>query len=183
MKKLLLFFLLVPLVSFGQTSTNIFFGIDLEKDWYTLSGLSGITYETYVLKNPSSPLIGVELDKSIYNLISLNLLEIGLNFQLFFETKQFSDNKTFFSNLSPNILLGELKFKSSDELWETGIDKFSDLFSMLSKKYGLPSQMDGDSEGGNEFITFAWERKTFKIILNLNGKRNKEFIQLMYQKL
>ena len=113
----------------------------------------------------------------------MNLLEIGLNFQLFFETKQFSDNKTFFSNLSPNILLGELKFKSSDELWETGIDKFSDLFSMLSKKYGLPSQMDGDSEGGNEFITFAWERKTFKIILNLNGKRNKEFIQLMYQKL
>ena len=167
----------------GKQAQIFFFVIDLEKDWYTLSGLSGITYESYVLKNPSSPLIGVELDKSIYNLISLNLLEIGLNFQLFFETKQFSDNKTFFSNLSPNILLGELKFKSSDELWETGIDKFSDLFSMLSKKYGLPSQMDGDSEGGNEFITFAWERKTFKIILNLNGKRNKEFIQLMYQKL
>ena len=178
MKKL--FFSLIVIschLTFAQIVSNNFFGIDLDKDWYTLTEQSGIAYAISKNQYPNSPLVIVELDESIYNLINSDLLEIGLDLKLGFEKKQVSD----FNNLFPVNLLGSVEFQSTSEYRLIGIDKFSKLFSLLIKKYGFPSQMIVASDPNIDSGTFIWERKNLSILINLNAANNKS-IQLIYSK-
>ena len=178
MKKL--FFSLIVIscqLTFGQIGSNNFFGIDLDKDWYTLTEQSGIAYTLFKHQNPDSPLVTVNLHESISNLINPDLLEIGLDLKLGFEIKQVSD----FDNLFPIHLFGSVKFQSLSEYRLIGIDKFSKLFSLLVKKFGFPTQMAVASDPDIDSGTFVWERKNFSILINSNAANNKS-IQLIYSK-
>jgi len=157
--------------------SNIFFGIDLDKDWYTLTEQSGLSYTLFKNQNPDSQFVTVNLHKSIYNLINPDLLKIGLDLKLGFEIKQVSD----FNNLFPIHLFGSVKFKSLSEYRLKGIDKFSNLFSLLVKKFGFPTQMTVASDPGIDSAAFVWERENFLILINLNAANNKS-IQLIYSK-
>ena len=175
MKKLLFLLFFIPLVSFGQKSSHIISGIDLNKDWVTLTNQSVLSYffqEDYRKKNN---LPGVAMDIAEDYLISnvdKDFLNIGFtDLVLIFPMNNQSNLKT----LEPTIFTATLKYDSSTDYETLNSKDFSKIAYILMNQFGTPNSSIKKNWGSN----FEWNFDNAQLMLNSNET---DHIALIYQK-
>ena len=164
MKKLLLLsaFLIFTSSLISQTTSHRIFDIDLNKDWYTLTGQSAIAYymqEDFKKKN-NKPGVAVEMDEEyLINNADKEFLELGLyEIILIFEQGQQNNLR----NISPSMMtINLMKYGKSEKSAENKI--FSKLSSLLMNQFGPPSSTMKKEWGAS----FQWELTDASIVLNL----------------
>ena len=171
MKKLLLLSaLLIFGFSFGQTSSHIVFGIDLNKDWYTLTEQSATAYfiqEDFKKKN-NQPGVSVDISEEYLNSNGdKEFLGIGtFEIVLVFEQGQQSNLK---DALPSSMLINLSKYGKSEK--SAKMKAFSKLSSLLMNQFGAPSSTMKKDWGSN----FQWNLTNAQIMLNLQYEEIKIF--------
>ena len=82
MKILLYFFLCINFLTIHSQVSN-FYGIDMNKDWYSLTDLSKISYEIYSHEFPDAPYVSAPPCKtlSLAQFYKLGLGDVQLHFE------------------------------------------------------------------------------------------------------
>ena len=191
MKKLFLLLIFIPIVSFGQeqtkpfiikkslngkTSSHIFFGIDLNSDWYSLTDLSKLSHTIPNDLNPNAPFKYVPLSESIFSSVNIDLKQLGFEILLGFPSD--SGSISDFNKFPPSILNASFKYSNTS----VGIDKLSALFALIVKKYGFPDEMLSNKDPNIDTGNFIWSGKNYSITVSFKPS-NKNVITLIYFKL
>jgi len=175
MKKLLLILLCLPMIGFGQISSHIISGIDLNKDWYTLSNQSVSAYymqEQFRIEN-NLPGVGVNFDENyLLNYADKDFLNIGFtDFMLIFP----QGNQSNLDKVEPKQFYAFLKYKSETDYNALNEKVFTNIASILMEQFGPPNKTMKKSWGA----MFEWSFDNAQIILNTNKT---EHISLVYTK-
>jgi len=163
------------MIGLGQDSSHIIYGIDLNKDWYTLSNQSAAAYfiqEQFRIEN-DIPGVGVSLDENyILNYADKEFLNIGFtNIMLVFP----QDNQSNLDKIQPEQFYAILKYKSETD-YETFNEKaFANIAFVLMSQFGPPNKTMKESWGAN----FEWNLDNAQILLNTNKT---DHISLIYIK-
>ena len=159
MKILLSLYLCVNFLTIHSQVSN-FYGIDMNKDWYTLTDQSGMYYDVYSVEYPDNPYVSVSPKKSL----SLDKFEkIGLgNIQLHFERNVNSD----FHFFKPTLCTANKVYIDDGDFNLIGQKDFTNVKSDLIQKYGQPSQ----NVNGTVAKTSYWNSTNYEIALTLDLK-------------
>ena len=189
MKKLLLVFLFIPLVSFGQgrgleetkkqlrllaeriksdptfddkvglisneskTSNHIFFGLDLNKDWYSLTDYSQLNYVFFKKDNPNQSIMYVKPNDLSYGNLKQDdnwrikeFKKLGFKLMLGFPTDYINRDlkhiptkliATYnYVNINNRYKFDKYVNKDRSYEQEEGVEKLIDLISLLNHYYG-----------------------------------------------
>ena len=176
MKTLLLILLLVPMISFGQTSSHIISGIDLNKDWFTLTNQASQAYwmQEKFRKENNLPGVGVELDKKyLSEFADKALLKIGFtDFILIFP----QGNQKNLDIVEPMHFYAKKTYPSEIDYDTLNEKDFANIAYILMLQYGAPNKTMKKHWGA----MFEWNFENAKIVLNTNKT---DHINLSYIKL
>jgi len=139
MKKILLLLLFIPLVSFGQKSSHVISGIDLNKDWFTLTNQSVSSYFVQEIYRKKLNLEGVsmDIDKDYLNnyvdkdFLSIGFTDLVLNFP--------AGNQSNLSTLEPTFFIATLKYGSNNEYLTNSSKDFNKIVYILMNEFDAPS--------------------------------------------
>ena len=175
MKKLVLILLFVPLICFTQNSSHIISGIDLNKDWSTLTNQSTLSYYSQEVYRKKLNLEGVsmEIDENYLNsyvdkdFLSVGFTDLVLNFPM--------ENQSNLNTLEPTIFMATKKYDSNIEYSTNSSNDFNKIVYLLMNQFGTPNSTMKKSWGAS----FEWNFSNAQLILNSNKS---EHITLMYLK-
>lgn len=168
MKILLSLYLYVNFLTIHSQVPN-FYGIDMNKDWYSLTDLSKISYEIYSHEYPDAPYVSAPPCKAL-SLAQFNNLGLG-DVQLHFERNVNSD----FHFFKPTMCSANKVYMDDGDFDLIGQKDYTNVKSDLIQKYGQPSQ----NVNGTVAKTSYWNSTNYEIALTLDLK-NLELI-LMYR--
>ena len=158
-----------------QTS-NIFFGVDLDYDWYTLTNLSKRTYfENEIMHQKDQPFITVPLSLETINSFNSNFRKFNFRFSVAFE----KGKQQILRELSPGILYGLIEFKSYEKTFY--LNRFREILTLFNDKYGPYSEYVGDNKSDGRG-TYSWKLPHRQIILSFMPKYE-NVIELVYFKI
>ena len=175
MKKLILLLLFIPLVSFGQNSSHIISGIDLKKDWFTLTNQSVFSYYSQEVYRKKLNLEGVsmDIDENYLNsyvdkdFLSIGFTDLVLNFP--------AGNQSNLNKLEPTFFMATLKYDSNIEYSTNSSNDFNKIVYSLMNQFGAPNSTMKKSWGAS----FEWNFSNAQLVLNSSKS---EHITLMYLK-
>ena len=175
MRKLFFLLLFIPLVSFGQNSSHIISGIDLNKDWFTLTNQSVFNYynqEVY-RKNLNLEGVSMDIDENYLNsnvdkdFLNIGFTDLVLNFTM--------GNQSNLNTLEPTIFMATLKYDSYNEYKENSSNAFNKIVYLLMNQFGAPNSTMKKDCGSS----FEWNFNNAQLVLNSNKT---DHITLMYLK-
>lgn len=152
----LLFLLFVGAKSM-QAQPLIFYGIDLNSDWYTLTNISRFDYDMYNMQNPESKMISVAPHKelSITEFNSMGIEEILLGFPT---------GARDLNLLKPDICLGRHRYSSESDFNSNAYRDFNALLEKFKKTYGQPS----DNVAGSLATSVKWAFSNQHIFISID---------------
>ena len=170
MKKLILFSLFLNVIlTYGQSSTHIIAGIDLNNNWNDLTNLDVYTYVRQE-RNKNENSMGVITTISEEYLKENAQKEfLGINFSLFRLVFPFGKNEI--EKLSPIIFMARKNYNSDNE--HSKLNDFNKLAYILMNQFGTPSS----TEKGDWGSSFQWEFSNANLNLYLTKK---EHLNLIY---
>ena len=158
-----------------QKSSHSLFGIDLNKDWYTLTDVSGKSYflEQEHRKKNNIPGVAMRFSEDyLQKNANIDFLNIGFSDLTGIYPKDGGGN---LDKISPYIFLATLKY-NSDNLYEVkSSDAFNKITYMLMNQFGAPDSSTKAKWGAS----LEWKFSNAELILNSNKKQH---ITLMYIK-
>ena len=176
MKKLILIATFVSLQSFMKSTviaqTITFFGLDLNKDFYSLTDASAISYDQYQFENPNSKSIPFYPSKSI-DLSEFKNMGVP-TVVLYFDPGWQGD----FHKLQPSFCMASHFYISQDEFNINGYKDFNILLIKLKQLFGEPNK----NIVGNEANSVAWTLSNQQIVLSLSVIEKKLFILYLPQR-
>ena len=175
MNKLILLLLFIPLVSFGQDSSHIISGIDLNENWYTLTNQSQLSYFVQEDNRKKQNLQGVTMDideKYLDSNADKDFLDIGftdlvLNFPM--------GNQSNLNTLEPTIFMATKKYSSEKDYNAYNLEDFNKIVFVLMNEYGAPNSTMKKDWGAS----FEWNLTNAQLMLTSNKTQH---IVLMYLK-
>tara|TARA_B100001094_G_scaffold209945_1_gene203847 strand:+ start:171 stop:704 length:534 start_codon:yes stop_codon:yes gene_type:complete len=175
MKKLILLLLFIPLVSFGQDSSHIISGIDLNKDWFTLTNQSvGSYYNQEVYrKNLNLEGVSMDIDKKYLDsnadkdFLDIEFTDLVLNFPM--------GNQSSLNTLEPTIFMATKKYSSEKDYNAYNLEDFNKIVFILMNQYGAPNSTMKKDWGAS----FEWNLTNAQLMLTSNKTQH---IVLMYLK-
>lgn len=158
--KILLLLYLAPIICFSQTQTStdkyIFFGIDLNMDWYTLTNQSALRYYLEDQDKQSKFVItdcDFIIEKIDPRFINLGFQELLLIFQKGF--------KGDLINLKPDIFLARITYSDINEYVINSKNDIEKSIALLNLEFGTPVlNMKKD-----EYAIYKWKGVHNEIIL------------------
>lgn len=174
MNRIVLLFLIIPMIGNTQIIEHDFFGIKLGADWYTLTNYSGETYWEFDNDplNAHIPWIitGFEyshdkIDKDFFN---IGFQELLLGFE--------RENQGSLSELSPEFFLARKTFKNRADYLQNHQKDLAELLQMIKSEFGLADlNMVRD-----EFEVYNWDKSYYQI--SLTCRLDEQMIMVMYTK-
>lgn len=158
--KLILSFYFFLQLAIVHSQVNDFYGIDMNKDWYSLTDLSKISFEIHFHENPDAPYVSVPTSKSL-SLEQFSVLGLS-DVQLYFNRNSPSDFHIF----KPMMCTANIIYKNDDDFNIIGQKDLSKVKSDLIKKYGQPTQ----NVNGTVAKTSHWDSTNYEIALTLDLK-------------
>jgi hypothetical protein len=156
MKKALLIFLFLWAKTINAQPI-IFFGIDLNSDWYTLTNISKQDYVIYTWDNPESKTICVAPRKelSIAEFTSMGIDKISLCFSV---------GERDLNLLKPEFCLGRHNYESESEFKSNAYRDFNILLEKFKKIYGQPSE----NNSGEAATAVQWVFSNQQIFISID---------------
>lgn len=155
-----------------ESQTLNFFGIDLNKDFYSLTDASAISYDQYQYENPNSKSIPFYPSKSI-DLSEFKNMGVP-TVVLYFDPGWQGD----FHKLQPSFCMASHFYISQDEFNINGYKDFNILLIKLKQLFGEPNK----NIVGNEANSVAWTLSNQQIVLSLSVIEKKLFILCLPQR-
>ena len=176
MKKLLLLFtLLISNISFGQNTSDTILGIDLNKDFYTLTNGSALGYIQGGEQNITENLPGVTYDISEEYLINYANKEfLRIDFNEFFLVFPYSGSSAGLNELKPGILIARKKYNSKSEYEANNLNDFNKVVYLLMNQFGAPKSTRNEHWG----VLFEW--KFPNATLSLKTHNIEQAVTLIY---
>ena len=143
-----------------NSQVSNFYGIDMNKDWYSLTDLSKISYEIYSHEFPDAPYVSVPPCKTI-SLAQFNKLGLG-DVQLHFERNVNSD----FHFFKPKMCSASKVYNDDAAFNTVGPKDYTKVKSDLIQKYGQPTQ----NVNGTVAKTSYWNSTNYEVVLTLDLK-------------
>ena len=172
MKTLLLILLLVPMISFGQTSSHIISGIDLNKDWYTLTNLSELSYYDSWVSTGQKFANALINENYLKENAFKGFLKIGFErIILVFGDKDIVDRDLH--KLSPYCFIAT---KEYDNI--INYNDFDVVLNVLKFQYGKPNKVENNDWGD----LVEWNFDNAQILLTTKKNETRPFFQLLYLK-
>jgi hypothetical protein len=170
--RFLLVFAFSPIWCIAQSQNHVFFGIDLNKDWYTLTNYSKIGYSrTNADSLNKDPFIFTDINFFIKT-VELHPVFDGVDeFVAGFERIKNPD----LTLLKPELFLARINY-SSEEYELKGKKDALRILSIVKNEFG-------DAELNmvrDEYSTYTWERVNYNIILTT--RKDALMTMLMYMK-
>ena len=169
---ILVILFVLPVLGFSQSPNHIFFGINLNLDWYSLTNISKLTYdevnEDELNKNP---LIFTDID---YYLETAELHPVFEGIDEFVVGFQRMENPDL-NLLKPEMFLARIKY-SPEEYDLKGKNDALRILTFVKNNFG-------DAELNmvrDEYSTYKWGRVNFDIVLTT--RKDDLMTTLMYFK-
>ena len=172
MRILILVLLFNPFNSFGQYSSHIISGIDLNKDWYTLTNQSQLSY--VINENVDYQSVSMDIDKNYLNSnVDKDFIDIGFtSLVLSFPNL----NQSNLDVLKPTMLVASLKYESDYVYSKNSSKDFNQIVYLLMNQFGTPNSSMKKDWGS----AFDWKFDNAQLMLNSNKTAH---ISLVYLKL
>jgi hypothetical protein len=132
-KNILLICALIPLICYGQSNKHIFFGIDLDSGWKSLTNQQALAYFIQD-QDKNSNFIITDCDH-ISDKIDTKFLNIGFKELLLIFPK---GNKGKLANLNPDMFLARISYTDSKEYEGKSNKDIRKILSVLKDEYGEP---------------------------------------------
>ena len=180
MRKCKLLILLVAICNFAQAqnSDHIISGLDLNKDWYTLTNQAALAYFIQETDRKENNEWGIPVDVDqdyLNNNVEPEFLNIGFTELILVFPGGSTASKSELEKLAPNALMAHLKY-SSDGAYESLNKKdFSRIASILMYQFGPPDNTMKKEWGAS----FEWKFENAQIGLTSNKS---DHIVLFYLK-
>ena len=174
---LLLFSLFVSIVSIGQNSSNKILGIDLNKDFYTLTNGSALGYIRGGEQNRTENLPGVTYNISEEYLINYANKEfLRINFNEICLVFPYSGSSVGLNELKPGFLIATKNYNSKSDYEVNNLNDFNLVVYLLMNQFGAPKSTRNEYWG----VLFEW--KFPNITLALKTHNIEQAIRLIYVK-
>ena len=126
-------FILIVQTSFSQTNSHIFFGINLDLDWYSLTNSSPKAY--YLKSEKIKDGYAVTSFEFSHDKIDRGFMDLGFNELLLFFPKGMQNH---LKELKPEIFLARMNYNNTIEYSENIRVDFSKILHFLKKEFGEP---------------------------------------------
>ena len=132
-------FFLISFCCFGQKSSHIISGIELNENWYTLTNQSQLSYfiqEDY-RKKQNLQGVTMDIDEKYLELnvnkdfLSINFTELILNFPM--------GNQSNLNTLSPSVFMATKMYSSQKDYNAYNLEDFNKIVFILMNQYGAPN--------------------------------------------
>lgn len=171
MKKLILFSLFLNFIlTYGQSSTHIIAGIDLNNNWNDLTDLDTITYDMQERDKDENSIGVLTTISEGYLKENAEKEFLEINFSVFRLVFPFG-NSAIVEKLSPIMFMARKNYNSDYEL-STSNDLYK-LAYLLMNQFGTPNS----TEKGDWGSSFQWEFSNANLNLYLTKK---EHLNLIY---
>jgi hypothetical protein len=173
MKKLLLLCLvLLPVFGYAQIPQNIFFGIDLNLDWRSLTNYQQLTYDLIERDTPDEvPYVVTDFEFSVGK-IEQRFLDLGFQELLLCFPK---DGRTSSKDLKPHLFLARNSYSTSDYLSRSRSDILK-IKSLIVERYG-EAELNAVTA---DYSTYKWEGALYQVVLTT--RKDELTTTLMYVK-
>tara|TARA_B100001093_G_scaffold440810_1_gene441562 strand:+ start:706 stop:1245 length:540 start_codon:yes stop_codon:yes gene_type:complete len=166
---------LISVCCFGQKSSHIISGIDLNENWYTLTNQSQLSYFVQEDYRKKQNLQGVTMDidekyleqNVSKDFLSIKFTELILSFPM--------DNQTNLNTLSPSLFMATKMYSSDKEYNTYNLEDFNKIVFILMNQYGAPNSTMKKDWGAS----FEWNLTNAQLILTSNKTQH---IVLIYLK-
>ena len=154
---LIAFLLLLPIKSFSQTNKHMFFGIDLDSDWRSLTNQQ---YLRYWLEDQDTSTKFVIIDcDHIQEKIELKFLNLGFTELLLIFPKGCDQRNV--DNLRPDYFLARIRYSDIVDYTTKSNNDIRKILTLLKDKYDEPElNMIKD-----KYSVYKWESFHYQIIL------------------
>ena len=169
-------FFLISFCCFGQKSSHIICGIDLNENWYTLTNQSGLSYFVQEDYRKKQNLQGVtmDIDEKYLELnvnkdfLSINFTELILNFPM--------GNQSNLNTLSPSVFMATKMYSSQKDYNAYNLEDFNKIVFILMNQYGAPNSTMKKDWGAS----FEWNFSNAQLTLTSNKTQHIVLIYLKY---
>lgn len=153
-------------------SAILFFGIDLNKDFYSITDAGKASYEQFQFENPTSQNIPFYPSKSQ----SLSqLIELGLpKVVIYFPRGESRD----FHFLKPSMCIASKVYLNQQEFDNNAYREYNLLLPKLKVIYGAPT----NNVTGSQAISTAWKLSDQQIVLSLDKSEKKLMLMCLPQR-
>jgi hypothetical protein len=158
------FFLLTFNFSILSFSQNLdFFGIDLNKDFYSLTNASKLSYVRFQEATPKSKYVAFYPSKeiSLSEFEQIGMLEVILYFD-----RDFVGN---LNKLLPSLCMVSKYYNSLDDFSKNAFIDYNKILSNLKTKFGNPSK----NVVGNKASTSVWVISNKQIVFSMDKEEKK----------
>lgn len=171
MIRVTLLYLIFSLSLFSQ-GKNTFFGVDLDKDWYSLTNLSAATYFRANLEQNLEYVVGTFSDETIKSL-DYSFRNLDYEMYLLFEKDLPQPYNKSLSKASPIFLTGFVSINNESEAQEI----FYKTLRLFTKYFGAH-----DSYNSHNFLgSYSWNNSFRQVNLTYISSGNKR-IEFSYMK-
>jgi|TARA_B110000503_G_C7003864_1_gene352699 hypothetical protein len=158
--------LLVSFVSKGQNDTNTILGIDLDKDFYTLTDGSAMGYIIAGEENFTKNIPGASYDISEEYLINnANKEFLKIDFNEIFLTFPYNGSSAGLNKLKPAFLIARKKYNSKSEYEINNLNDFNKVVYLLMNQFGAPKSTRNEYWG----VLFEWKFPNLTLALKTHN--------------
>lgn len=152
--------------------TLLFFGLDLNEDFYSITDASKMSYEQYQFENPTAQNIPFYLSKSQ----SLSqFIELGLpKVVIYFPRGESGD----FHFLKPSMCVASKVYLNQQEFDNNAYREYNLLLPKLKVIYGAPT----NNVTGSQAISTAWKLSDQQVVLSLDKSEKKLMLMCLPQR-
>jgi hypothetical protein len=151
------FLSLIPINVFSQTHKHLFFGIDLDSDWLSLTNQQYLTYWLQD-EDTSSKFVIVDCD-FIQNNIESKFLNLGFKELLLIFPKGCNQRNVY--SLRPELFLARINYSDAVDYTTKSNNDIKKILTLLIDKYDEPElNMIKD-----KYSVYKWEGFNYQIIL------------------
>jgi hypothetical protein len=164
-------------ICFSQNSSHIISGIDLNKDWITLTNQSGTSYYIQEDYRNKQGIDGVAMEihtDYLLNYVDKDFLNIGFTELVLIFPK--GGQATGLEKLEPRILIATLEYESYDDYGSFNEKAFSEIASILMRQFGPPDNTMKESWGAS----FEWFFDNAQLMFT--STKTEQLLRLMYVK-
>ncbi len=170
-KYLFIFFAFLPLFSFSQKNKHIFFDIDLDSDWYTLTNQQPLAY--WLQDQDKSSNFVITDCHYIQNKIDTQLLNIEFKELLLIFPKGY---KGKLDSLNPDMFLARIRYTDISDYTSKSNNDIKKILSLIEYEYDKPElNMIKD-----KYSVYKWDGVYYQIIVTC--RENELSTTLIYTK-
>jgi len=153
-------------------SSLLFFGIDLNKDFYTLTNASKASYQQFQFENPSAE--NIPFPPSITQSLS-QFIELGLpKVVIYFPRGESGD----FHYLLPSMCIASKVYLNQQDFDNNAYRDYNFLLTKLKSIYGVPT----NNVTGSQAISTAWKLSNQQLAFSLDKSEKKLMLYCLPQR-